>query len=84
MTQEQYRTLLPIAKKVDTHEENLIELSTIVNDIADYHLELAQSEEAMADPTLEVEQETEAQKESHDMTSLAKPMHHEDQHDEIE
>ncbi|CAO3635981.1 unnamed protein product [Mucor fragilis] len=84
VTQEQYRTLLPIAKKVDTHEENLIELSTIVNDIADYHLELAQSKEAMADPTLEVEQETEAQKESHDMTSLAKPMHHEDQHDEIE
>jgi len=86
VTQEQYRTLLPVVKKVDTHEENLIELSAIVNDIADYHLELVQSEEAMADPTttLEAEQETEAQKESHDTTSLAKPMRHEDQDDKAE
>ncbi|GAN05849.1 hypothetical protein MAM1_0103c05325 [Mucor ambiguus] len=82
VTQEQYRTLLPTVKKVDTHEENLIELSAIVNDIADYHLELVQSEEAMADPTLEMGQATEAQKEIHDTTTLAMPVSQDNQHNE--
>ncbi|KAK4517040.1 tropomyosin-2 [Mucor velutinosus] len=80
VTQEHYHTLLPIAKKVDTHEGHLTELSSIVNDIADYHLELVQSEETTADQTLEVEQETKAKKERHDTTTLAKPASQDNQH----
>ncbi|KAL9550435.1 hypothetical protein MBANPS3_004720 [Mucor bainieri] len=85
VTQEQHRTLLPVVEKVDEHEESLLELSGIVNDIADYHLELVQSEEAMADPTLEVEQEdTKVQKESHATATSAKPTRQDDQHGEQE
>ncbi|OAD00888.1 hypothetical protein MUCCIDRAFT_112308 [Mucor lusitanicus CBS 277.49] len=73
VTQEHYRTLLPISKRVDVHEESLTELSGIVNDIADYHLELAQAEEAMSDSSaFGVEQEIdETQKESQDTTTAA-------------
>ncbi|KAL7335209.1 hypothetical protein PS15p_200714 [Mucor circinelloides] len=77
---EHYRTLLPTVEKVNAHEEHLVELAAIVNDIADYHMQLVNSEDTIADPILEVQDETEARKESHD-TALAKPTRQGDQHD---
>lgn len=79
VTHEHYRTLLPTVDKVNAHEEHLVELAAIVNDIADYHMQLVSSEDTMTDPILEVQDETEARKESHD-TALAKPTRQGDQH----